>query len=64
MQLSGLQLLPWLVCVISETANDDVVLSEAVVVLSDVDVISEELELPELLSFLAQEIRKILKQQK
>ena len=41
---------------ISETENDDFVLSEVVVV-------AEELELPDELSFLAQEIKNRLKQQ-
>ena len=41
---------------ISETENDDVELSEIVVV-------SEELELPDELSFLAQELKNRLKQQ-
>ena len=42
---------------ISETENDDFELSEAVVV-------AEELELPDELSFLAQELNNRLKQQK
>jgi len=42
--------------VISETENDDFELSEAVVV-------AEELELPDELSFLAQELKNMLKQQ-
>ena len=41
---------------ISETENDDFELSEAVVV-------AEELELPDELSFLAQELKNRLKQQ-
>ena len=47
---------PSSVWVISETENDDIELPEVVVV-------AEELELPDELSFLAQEIKNRLKQQ-
>ena len=48
---------------ISETENDDVISSESDVELSELDVVAEELELPDELSFLAQEIKNRLKQQ-
>ena len=48
---------------ISETENDVVVSSESDVELSEVDVFAEELELPDELSFFAQEIKNRLKQQ-
>ena len=49
---------------ISETENDVVVSSESDVELSEVVVVTEELELPDELSFLAQELKNRLKQQK
>ena len=48
---------------ISETENDVVVSSESDVELSEVDDFAEELELPDELSFFAQEIKNRLKQQ-
>ena len=48
---------------ISETENDDVISSEPDVELSELDVVTEELELPDEFSFLAQEIKNRLKQQ-